>query len=63
MVQPYLPQIAQGKRALVFLDGRFSHAVRRVRSWEPLLMELELIEPNLFLGWSPNGLSHFADAV
>jgi hypothetical protein len=26
-------------------------------------MELELIEPNLFLGWSPTGLSDFADAV
>jgi hypothetical protein len=32
-------------------------------SGEPVLMELELIEPNLFLGWSPVGLSRFADAV
>src|SRR6266508_2961870 len=119
MVQPYLPQIAQGERALVFLDGRFSHAVRKGpvlvqtgvidndrmphpdltrheptrtelelaaralaaapvapadllyarvdlaldASGEPVLMELELIEPNLFLGWSPTGFSRFADAV
>lgn len=119
MVQPYLPQIAQGERALVFLDGRFSHAIRKgpvlvetgvidnarmphpdlarheptraelelaARALaaapvaaadllyarvdmaldgrgEPVLMELELIEPNLFLGWAPTGVSHFADAV
>jgi len=119
MVQPYLPQIAQGERALVFLAGRFSHAIRKGPALvqtgvidnarvphpdptrheptraelglaaralaaapvasadllyarvdmaldargEPVLMELELIEPNLFLGWSPTGLSRFADAV
>jgi hypothetical protein len=119
MVQAYLPQIALGERALVFLGGRFSHAVRKGpvlvetgvidndrmphpdlaghdptaaelelaeraldaapvardelvfarvdvaldATGQPVLMELELIEPNLFLGFSPVGVSRFADAI
>lgn len=119
MVQPYLPQIVQGERALVFLGGRFSHAIRKgpvlVRtgkidnagvphpdpkrhepsaaelelaakalaaapvapadllyarvdlaldaSGDPVLMELELIEPYLFLSWSQGSLARFTDAV
>ena len=30
---------------------------------DPLIMELELIEPNLFLGWSEGALLRFTDAV
>lgn len=30
---------------------------------EPVVMELELIEPNLFLSINPQGLQHFAEAV
>ncbi|MFD7614808.1 RimK family alpha-L-glutamate ligase [Streptomyces sp. NPDC059828] len=118
MVQPYLPLVAEGERALVFFSGTFSHAVRKgpvltepgvidndrvphpdlvpyqptdeelgtataalaavpspdtplfarvdlalddTRS--PVVMELELIEPNLFLQEHPQGLERFAGAV
>ncbi|WP_326593289.1 hypothetical protein [Streptomyces sp. NBC_01294] len=30
---------------------------------EPVVMELELIEPNLFLRINPQGLKHFVEAV
>jgi hypothetical protein len=119
MVQPYLPEIVAGERALVFLAGRYSHAILKgpvlvqtgvvgdelvahpdptgyvpapaeldlaqrvlecvpagpdellyarvdlVRGADgsPVLMELELIEPNLFLGWSDGGPQRLADAV
>jgi hypothetical protein len=119
MVQPYLPSITQGERALIFVGGRFSHAVRKgpvlVETavidndrmphpdltghepsaaesalarralaaapvtpgqllyarvdmaldavGQPVLMELELIEPNLFLDRTSAGVSRFADAV
>jgi glutathione synthase/RimK-type ligase-like ATP-grasp enzyme len=121
MVQPFLTQISKGERSLVFLDGQFSHAIRkgpvltkpgfidnaRVAhpsptrhdpsdqeldlaakaiaatpaspgsllytrvdmamgpAGDPLIMELELIEPNLFLGWSEGkgALLRFTDAV
>ncbi|MCX4545556.1 hypothetical protein [Streptomyces sp. NBC_01565] len=120
MVQPYLERIVEGERALVFLGGKFSHAMRKgpvltdtgrvdnarvphpdltahvpgaaelavataaltavaARSADPLLyarvdlaldedgspvvMELELIEPNLFLTASEGAVDRFAEAV
>ncbi|MEC4015416.1 ATP-grasp domain-containing protein [Streptomyces sp. H27-D2] len=118
MVQPYLSRIAEGERALVFLGGVFSHAIRkgpvltdvgvvdndRVAhpdqvphqpsaaelelaaaalaavpgqdtllyaridialgdDGSPLVMELELVEPNLFMDHSPTGLRRFTDLV
>lgn len=118
MVQPYLPLVAEGERALVFFSGTFSHAIRKGQvltepnvidnartphpdvapyqptetelrtarealaavpgagtplfarvdlaldsSRAPVVMELELIEPNLFLGANPEGLKRFVEAV
>ncbi|MFI1650973.1 RimK family alpha-L-glutamate ligase [Streptomyces avidinii] len=118
MVQPYLPLVAEGERALVFFGGTFSHAIRKQpllteaglidnfrvphpgaapyepsepelrtaraalaavpapgdllfarvdlaldEAREPVVMELELIEPNLFLRINPQGLDRFAAAV
>ncbi|MGV9265288.1 ATP-grasp domain-containing protein [Kitasatospora sp. NPDC003701] len=118
MVQPYLPLVVEGERALVFVAGAFSHAIRKgpvltepgvidndrvahpgvtpyepteeelrtaraalaaVPSPDPLLfarvdlalgedrrpvvMELELIEPNLFLRFAPQGLQRLVEAV
>ncbi|MEU4126614.1 ATP-grasp domain-containing protein [Streptomyces virginiae] len=118
LVQPYLPLVEEGERALVFFAGTFSHAIRKQAlltepgemdndraahpgaalhmpteaelrtaraalaavpapgeplfarvdlvldgSREPVLMELELIEPNLFLGLDPRGPERFALAV
>ncbi|MEW1721990.1 hypothetical protein [Streptomyces sp. NPDC093109] len=118
MVQPYLPRIAEGERALVFFGGVLSHALRKgpvltdigvvdnarvahpdlrthrptpaetalataaldaipgqdrplvarvdmalADDGSPVLMELELIEPNLFIAYSTDGLRHFTDAV
>ncbi|MCG6497313.1 RimK family alpha-L-glutamate ligase [Kitasatospora sp. A2-31] len=118
MVQPYLPLVAEGERALVFVAGAFSHAIRKGpvltepgvidndrvahpgltayepteaelrtartalaaapaadgllfarvdlaldEAREPVVMELELIEPNLFLGHTPQGLQRLAAAV
>ncbi|MFD3457182.1 RimK family alpha-L-glutamate ligase [Streptomyces sp. NPDC058691] len=119
MVQPYMPAIdTSGERALVFIGGRFLHAVAKnavlshatayderkvahpgVRPWTPTaaelataeaalavvpggsellyarvdlvddedgapcVMELELIEPNLFLDLHPASLPVVADAI
>ncbi|TWE18469.1 hypothetical protein FB465_3545 [Kitasatospora atroaurantiaca] len=118
MVQPYLSRIAEGERALVFLGGAFSHAMRKgpvltdvgvidnarvahpgltehqpsaaelevaaralaaipgrgpvligrvdlalSDDGSPVVMELELIEPNLFVTHSAPGLQRFADVV
>ncbi|MFD5512779.1 hypothetical protein ACFWIB_34185 [Streptomyces sp. NPDC127051] len=118
MVQPYLARIDEGERALVFLGGAFSHAMRKgpvltdlggidndrvphpdlvlhrpsaaelalaeaalaaapgarallyarvdiatADDGTPVLMELELVEPNLFLGHSEDGLRRFTDLV
>ncbi|WP_329488238.1 hypothetical protein OG618_16700 [Kitasatospora sp. NBC_01246] len=118
MVQPYLPLVEEGERALVFIAGAFSHAIRKgpvltepgvidndrmphpgvtpylpteaeLRTAraalaavpapeallfarvdlalndarEPVVMELELIEPNLFLRSAPQGLARLVDAV
>ncbi|GGM07503.1 ATP-grasp domain-containing protein [Nakamurella endophytica] len=115
LVQPFLPDVALGERSLVFLDGRYSHAVRKVPADggylvqerhggttgphrptdderavadaalarvpggaddllyarvdlvgpgpAPLLMELELIEPGLFLGHAPGGAAALARAA
>ncbi|MEU9865426.1 hypothetical protein AB0D99_31610 [Streptomyces sp. NPDC047971] len=118
MVQPYLPLVAEGERALVFFAGAFSHAIRKGQvltepnvidnartphpdvvpyqptdaelrtalealavvpggetplvarvdlaldsSRVPVIMELELIEPYLFLGTNPEGLKRFVEAV
>jgi glutathione synthase/RimK-type ligase-like ATP-grasp enzyme len=112
VVQPFVPAIVEGERSLVFLGGRFSHAVRKVpksgdyRSqrhlggsevehqpdaaelqvalaamdaapgrltyaradlvdWEgaPALIELEVIEPDLFLRDVPERVDRFAQVV
>ncbi|WP_328923961.1 hypothetical protein OG429_04490 [Streptomyces sp. NBC_00190] len=120
MVQPYMERIVDGERALVFLGGRFSHAMRKgpvlndtgridnarvphpdlVRhvpdaveravaaaalatvavpaggpllyarvdlalagDGSPVVMELELIEPNLFLTEAEGGVERFVEAV
>lgn len=118
MVQPYLSRIDEGERALVFLGGAFSHAMRKGPvltdvgivdndrdahpdlvphqpscaeldlahaalsavpardaplyaridvamgdDGSPVVMELELVEPNLFLTHSPSGLGRFTDLV
>ncbi|MER7754448.1 hypothetical protein [Kitasatospora sp. NPDC097643] len=118
LVQPYLPRVVEGERALVFVGGAFSHAIRKealltepgvidndrvphpgvvpyepsaaeVRTaraalaavpspdvplfarvdlvlddaGEPVVLELELIEPNLFLRDAAHGLGRFVDAV
>lgn len=118
MVQPYLDRIAEGERALVFLGGEFSHALRKgpvitdigvidnariahpdlvehqpsaaelavanaalraipgadpvliarvdlalVDDGSPVVMELELIEPNLFFFHNEQGLRRFAEVV
>ncbi|MEV7617769.1 hypothetical protein [Streptomyces sp. NPDC089799] len=118
MVQPYLRLVEEGERALVFVGGEFSHAIRKgplltepgvidndriahpdvtayrptreetevaaaalaaVPSAEvplfarvdlaldddrkPVVMELELVEPNLFLEHHPEAVRRFAHAV
>lgn len=114
MVQPFLPSLeAKGELSLIYIDGSFSHAVRkhpaagdfRVQSiWggtatptapdpaatkvadlalaqlddpplyarvdlvtglddEPALIELELIEPNLYLSTCPPAAQHLANSV
>jgi hypothetical protein len=119
MVQPYRPAVdTDGERALVFVGGRFLHAMRKrgvlvpgadqdgprephpgLVPWQPsdaelalarqalaaasvnhdilygrvdlivepgrgpTIMELELIEPNLFLGSNPGAATIFADAI
>ncbi|MCC0099881.1 hypothetical protein K7B10_34885 [Streptomyces flavotricini] len=120
MVQPYLSRIDEGERALVFLGGSFSHAIRKgpvltdvgtvdndrvphpdlvpyrpaaaelalaasalasvpgsrallyarvdiatADDGAPVVMELELVEPNLFMfmGHGEHGLARFTDLV
>lgn len=114
MIQPYLPAVeTEGELSLVWLGGRFSHAIRKVAApgdfrvqpeWggriraadpapedlaaaeavlarveepllyaridlvrdgagRPLLMEAELIEPDLYLGFDPEAPARFARAV
>ncbi|MER7466149.1 hypothetical protein [Streptomyces sp. NPDC097981] len=118
MVQPYLSRIDEGERALVFLGGDFSHAMRKgpvltdvgvvdndrvphpdlvphrpsaaelalaeaalgavpgsdallyaridiasADDGSPVVMEVELVEPNLFTGHSEHGLRRFTDLV
>lgn len=118
LIQPYLRLVEEGERALVFIGGTFSHAIRKGpvltepgvidnsrvahpsvtpyrptdvelhtalaalnaipspaaplfarvdlalnETREPVVMELELIEPNLFLQSNPQGLVRFVEAV
>lgn len=122
MVQPFLPSVVEpGELSLIFIDGTYSHAVRKgsvleagagvvERPWErmiflglsdptdrqravadavvgvihdrfaqslvysrvdlidgaggdPLVLEVELIDPNLSLGLSPAATSALADAI
>jgi len=113
LVQPFLAAVeGYGERCLVFLDGAFSHAVRKnalthggrwaglpegvpveattaereaaervlaatpfpdlvyarvdlvaTDAGEPLLLELELAEPTLFLRDSPTGLARLVGAI
>ncbi|MEU9163919.1 hypothetical protein AB0D29_27070 [Streptomyces sp. NPDC048424] len=118
MVQPYLRLVEEGERALVFISGTFSHAIRKQpvlteagvtdnfrvphpgaapyrpseaeistarqalaavpapgdlmfarvdlaldEARRPVVMELELIEPNLFFRLNPQGLERFVEAV
>lgn len=109
LVQPYLGSVeGHGERALVFIDGEFTHAVRKSPRFaggveqvsealpiaaaeravgeaalapfrdgllygrvdvapgpdgDPLVMELELVEPSLFLLQQPRALERLADAI
>lgn len=109
LVQPYLPSVeTSGERALVWIDGELTHAVRksprftagaeavsqalpvarderafaervlapyasellyarvdvaRDEGGAPILMELELVEPSLFLAQEPRALARFARAI
>lgn len=111
LIQPYLPSVeSYGERSFIFIDGRYSHAVRRTQALtegvgierlmtrvepsnaemelccavldalptptlyarvdlapdatgRPLLMEVEVIEPRLFLQECPEALEAMADAV
>lgn len=112
LVQAFVPEIAQGEASLIFIDGKFSHAVlKRPTPGEfrvqhdfggrveglrpaaslrrfadrvlqsisflwlyarvdlvqttagPVLMELELIEPDLFLAHAPNAAHRLAGAL
>jgi glutathione synthase/RimK-type ligase-like ATP-grasp enzyme len=113
MVQPFLPGIAQGEISLIYVDGAFSHAVKKtpkagdfrsqpefgsdVRAHDPTpperevadhalhicggaplyarvdlvvglddkpcVIELEVTEPCLYLGWSKDAADHLADAI
>ncbi len=115
LVQPFQPDVLAGERSLIFLDGRFSHAVRKTpaagdfrvqeqyggvivshvpsaaelaaagaaleavpggasgllyarvdlvgTAGSPLIMELELIEPELFLPHAPDSAAVLASAV
>ena len=109
LIQPYLPSVeGHGERALVWIDGEFTHAVRKsprfadgaesvsealpISSTElalghaalrdiadrllyarvdvapgldgmPVLMELELIEPSLFLLQNPRALQRLAEGI
>ena len=67
LVQPYLPAAeGSGERALVFIDGALSHAVRkspRLSGDDERVSELELIEPSLFLVQSPPALERLVRAI
>ncbi|KOU35157.1 ATP-grasp domain-containing protein [Streptomyces sp. WM6378] len=118
LIQPYLSLVEEGERALVFVRGAFSHALRKGplltepgvmdnsrmphpdltpyrpteaelrtasaalaavpspgtplfarvdlaldEDREPVIMELELIEPNLFLQSNPRGLTLLVEAI
>lgn len=109
LVQPYLPSVeGHGERALVWIDGEFTHAVRKTPRFAdgveqvsealpisaaeratgaaalaglepgllyarvdvapgpdgaPMVMELELIEPSLFLLQSPAALQRLVAAI
>jgi len=112
LLQAFVPEIADGEASLMFVDGRFTHAVRkhpsagefrvqhdyggRIEALEPspalqefaervfeviaydwlyarvdvvetaagpILMELELIEPDLFLTREPSAAERLAEAL
>ena len=109
LVQPYLPSVeGHGERALVFVDGTLTHAVRKARRFvgdaesvtgpvevsedeaalagaalaaapgpvlyarvdvapdpdgRPVLMELELIAPSLFLARGPRAVERLVEAI
>lgn len=112
LIQPYVTEIAEGERSLIYFEGRFSHAViktPRASDWRvqaqygaatsaymptsaehalaeaalaaapsaslyarvdmvtagrgPMLMELEMIEPELFLPLAPGSAERLAEAV
>lgn len=109
LIQPYLKSVeGVGEHAVVVIDGKISHAVRKTARFEgdieqvsqaiapteqeaalatavltklnrrlpyarvdmapddqgnPMIMELELIEPSLFLKQNPRALKHLADTL
>lgn len=109
LVQPFLRSVeGHGERALVWIDGAFTHAVRKTPRWSggeeavsealelepderalgelalgslsrdllyarvdiardergrPLVMELELVEPSLYLAHDPQAATRLADAI
>jgi hypothetical protein len=74
MVQPFLEEIgAEGEWCLVFIGGVYSHAALKrpalggfdgVRRGDRLvLLELELLEPDLFFRVAPDSAERFAEAL
>jgi glutathione synthase/RimK-type ligase-like ATP-grasp enzyme len=60
--EPTLPELAVGSAALAAAPTPAAYARVDLVEWEgdPVLMELEMIEPELFLRRSPEGLRRFA---
>ena len=67
LVQPFMEQIVtDGEWSLVFFSGQYSHAVKKRASEGEgalVLMELELVEPSLFLGYHASAPPRFAAAL
>lgn len=64
-VEPSDLQLEVADRALGHVDQPLLYARVDLVEWEgtPHLMELELIEPSMFLGFAPEALDHFAAAI
>lgn len=70
-VAPYQPtetELRTALEALAAVPGTETPFIARVdlaldSTRVPVVMELELIEPNLFLGANPEGLKRFVEAV
>jgi hypothetical protein len=63
-------QIAAGREAIAYLRERFGADPLYARvdvvdgpEGDPVVLELEAVEPNLFLGMSPDAAGRLADAL